>query len=1658
MTNFKIGPKIIPLSDVETIGSIERWKNNVTYHLRQNNDFLPYLQGHFGKKSKATPCRALTDEIKTETVGDETITSVVNSKVDKCFIVDMMLDQIANHCPLIPRNDIIRDSASLTDVWSKIKLYHNLEKSGALMNECWNVKRKPDETPQALFARLKQTYDENLLAAGGLDHVDGKLQEDEEMSPSLHNSIILQWLEILHPQLRDAVTTRFSTQLRNCTYASLFPEISRSVCSLLEELKGEAISNRAFTKPHYRSYQDRTTYRPSSQNSEKKLCEYCKATGKKAFYTHNIQDCLFIKKENSRNSSSAKQVDLSDDVDLLQEQYDEFFRLTEEIPDHDAKRVIEHVITCTVSTDASPTLNLSKNNKSYQFILDTGCTGNIFDDVTANDLNCEIKPTRQRARTADGKMMNIVGETEITLYRDSKPYHLSALVCSDPTDLLLGVPFLKDNDIAIRPATNQLIINGKEFIHYDPVRKARPVKANLVTQFVIQSSKRQIILPGESGIFSVHGLVSDEEIAVEPRWNTHCNKMATKDSELWPRPQIVSVNNGTILLPNDTKEAVIVKRTEHIGQIQLKVPDAEGILLQESSDMITNAPIHSAKKSDFSALVSLNPDKILPPSDEAAFRNLLRTYDQVFSPVTSTYNGNMGPCFVEVNIGKNIPPQRKGRIPFYGRDNLQMLQSKFDELEAKVVFSRPQEIGVTVENTNPSFLVNKQNSPDKRLVTDFSSISDFCRPTPSLLPDVNSTLRSIGGWKYIIKSDMSSAYFQIKLKKSSKRYCGVHTPYRGLRVYNVGCMGLPGVEIALEELTCLLVGDLVKENKVAKVADDIFIGGRTPKELIQNFEVVLDRLLLANIKLSPSKTIIAPKSLSLLGWIWSSGKMSASSHRLTALSTCSLPETVSALKSYLGAYRFISRVLPEHGKLLAPLENIIRGKNGKENISWTSDLQEAFHKTQQALVNAKTITIPIPSDTLWIVTDASLRPGGVGATLYSVRNGTALLSGHFNAKLPEYQARWLPCEVEGLSIAAAMNHWGPLIRQSKEKPQILTDSKPCVQAAQKLRRGEFSASSRLTTFLSTISRYGGQIQHIPGSINLPSDYASRNPLVCSSPDICQVCKFISSTSEAVVNDVSVSDIIDGRASLPFTNRKAWKDIQSECPDLRKVFSFKKNGTVPSKKSKNLRAVRRYISSNVLISNDGLLVHRHVKPFSSHEQIVVPQQVLDGILTALHLQLKHPSAFQLTKVFSRYFFCLNTEKAVAAVSNYCHHCASIKEIPKSLIEQSTCEPPPSVGCNYSADIIKRCKQLIFIIRETTTSYTLAEHIEAESAKEISNVLVKLCNILKPSKLAPITVRVDPAAAHKSLYLSSSRDSELSRNNIQLELGRSVNPNKNPVIDKCIKEVQREIVNIKPDGGPITPLQLSKAVANLNGRIRSSGLSSYELWTQRDQVTGEQLPLSDRELIIKQYHRRQANHPSSERSKAGNKSVLPSPKVKIGSLVYIYADRDKTEPRHRYMVTNITDKSLMIRKFTAKLFSKKEIEVKPSEVYVVPEYNKEFIPIDSDSSSDDEWNIPDSAEFEGLQSQRKHSPHTHEQTRVPLNPASDEQDSEGEPSSHEDSNDSDGEIVLKDDHSDNLREHPPVEVLDPAKRKSIGVAGRLRKRKNINYDMDNIDSDE
>ena len=77
----------------------------------------------------------------------------------------------------------------------------------------------------------------------------------------------------------------------------------------------------------------------------------------------------------------------------------------------------------------------------------------------------------------------------------------------------------------------------------------------------------------------------------------------------------------------------------------------------------------------------------------------------------------------------------------------------------------------------------------------------------------------------------------------------------------------------------------------------------------------------------------------------------------------------------------------------------------------------------------------------------------MGATLYVLRDNHLLLAGFFSQQLSPSHLKWFLWEIEGITIAAAVKLFDGFIVQSRHRTQVLTDSKPCVDAYNKLLRG-----------------------------------------------------------------------------------------------------------------------------------------------------------------------------------------------------------------------------------------------------------------------------------------------------------------------------------------------------------------------------------------------------------------------------------------------------------------------------------------------------------------------------------------------------------------------------------------------------------------------------
>ena len=82
--------------------------------------------------------------------------------------------------------------------------------------------------------------------------------------------------------------------------------------------------------------------------------------------------------------------------------------------------------------------------------------------------------------------------------------------------------------------------------------------------------------------------------------------------------------------------------------------------------------------------------------------------------------------------------------------------------------------------------------------------------------------------------------------------------------------------------------------------------------------------------------------------------------------------------------------------------------------------------------------------------------------------------------------------------------------------------------------------------------------------------------------------------------------------------------------------------------------------------------------------------------------------------------------------------------------------------------------------------------------------------------------------------------------------------------------------------------------VNNKIRYTGFTANELFTNTNSITGEKLNIDDKELSDLQYVNQKKTHDSSAKFKATNRdSRLINPIVKKGDLVMIKSDKSKHE---------------------------------------------------------------------------------------------------------------------------------------------------------------------
>ena len=221
-----------------------------------------------------------------------------------------MLGQIANYCPIISRNTIVRNTISLENIWQVILLHFGSQTTGAHLLDFNDIQLQLKERPGDLYQLLVAFVEDNLLTAESNITHHGEHAQDEELTPSLENVIVLTWLCLVHPGLPRLVKQRYGTELRSPTLASIKPEISQALSSLLDERQCNEEAMVMRTYPN----QSRQKLVPKRLNNIShrpaiKVRPLCKQSGRQTF-KHFLSTCTYLPESDRRFITNARHMSI----------------------------------------------------------------------------------------------------------------------------------------------------------------------------------------------------------------------------------------------------------------------------------------------------------------------------------------------------------------------------------------------------------------------------------------------------------------------------------------------------------------------------------------------------------------------------------------------------------------------------------------------------------------------------------------------------------------------------------------------------------------------------------------------------------------------------------------------------------------------------------------------------------------------------------------------------------------------------------------------------------------------------------------------------------------------------------------------------------------------------------------------------------------------------------------------------------------------------------------------------------------------------------------------------------------------------------------------------------------------------------------------------
>ena len=581
---------------------------------------------------------------------------------------------------------------------------------------------------------------------------------------------------------------------------------------------------------------------------------------------------------------------------------------------------------------------------------------------------------------------------------------------------------------------------------------------------------------------------------------------------------------------------------------------------------------------------------------------------------------------------------------------------------------------------SPLVLVPGRKRDTFRLCLNLKKLNTMIIAVQAQVPNIHQLVHVLGagdGTMYH-SYDLASSYLQIPVHPDTWKWLCVRDPITQ-RIINLKALpfGLVNSGFFLCQAVNTCFEDLLMSMPLTVYVDDLACTSNN-ENFMHDIEMVLDRLIKNGFKANPEKTRLCKSSLEYLGFLITPNGYSPLPQRVEALSKLDYPNSITALKSFMGMVQYFAAFLPSLGTEMPKLLPLL--KKGI-HFEFSEEHQQAMDNIVDDLKNCTLLAYADESKDFYVITDSCCTSAAGCLFQYSLNKETNQLSPRpisFCARrLTKAERNYPITQLELLNAVYCISKFSPYFNTTNV--HVLTDCKPLLDLYNKIEHSTGRICRNLTYLLSKnvvlhyVQGKDNTIDYLSRATTAPTEEAE----VYSYGTLFQG-NYTDPDCDPIVY-LQQGTVINTPADMAIFTPEQLRQSQSKDPFISQMLLYLQDGTLPGEPKSLIREVTLTSHSYSVIDN---LLYKYVDVRTEPKLVIVlPKTLVADILTHFH-DRHHPGIKSTLSLLRRRFYWSSMTNDVTQFIRSCDQCAQYKVNPvHRMVHAGTLgiHPPGAVLC-------------------------------------------------------------------------------------------------------------------------------------------------------------------------------------------------------------------------------------------------------------------------------------------------------------------------------------------------------------------------------------------